>query len=210
MSKNHKVLIIYPPNQLMDIETPRPDGSLGPLYLASELEKRGIETDILDASVGTEEHDLTNTFYRTVRQENGLIRIVGRVDDVIKVAGHRVTTGELENAIAKHPNITESAVVGIPDEIKGEVPIAFAVPSEALAEEGRENLEKGVVDLIKKTIGPIALPKKVYLVEDLPKTRSGKIMRRILRKLFTKEELGDLSTLANPESVEKIQQIIKK
>ena len=80
MSKNHKVLIIYPPNQLMDIETPRPDGSLGPLYLASELEKRGIETDILDASVGTEEHDLTNTFYRTVRQENGLIRIGMRFD----------------------------------------------------------------------------------------------------------------------------------
>ena len=71
-------------------------------------------------------------------------------------------------------------------------------------------IEKEIIDLIKKTIGPIALPKKVYLVEDLPKTRSGKIMRRILRKLFTKEELGDLSTLANPESVEKIQQIIKK
>ena len=141
------------------------------------------------------------------QDKNGLIRIVGRVDDVIKVAGHRVTTGELENAIAKHPDITESAVVGIPDEIKGEVPIAFVVSA------GKKEeilIEKEIIDQIKKTIGPIALPKKVYLVEDLPKTRSGKIMRRILRRLFTGEELGDLSTLANPESVEKIRKVIVK
>jgi len=84
------------------------------------------------------------------------------------------------------------------------------VPSEALAKEGRENLEKEVIDQVKKEIGPIALPKKVYLVKDLPKTRSGKIMRRILRKLFTGEELGDLSTLANPESVEELKKIINK
>jgi len=140
--------------------------------------------------------------------KNGLIRIIGRVDDVIKVAGHRITTGELEAAVNAHPDISESAVVGIPDEIKGEVPVAFAVPSEALAKEGGEKLKKEVIEQVRKEIGPIALPKEVYLVEDLPKTRSGKIMRRILKKLFTGEELGDLSTLANPESIEVIKKII--
>ena len=145
------------------------------------------------------------------RDENGLIRIIGRVDDVIKVAGHRVSTGELENAINLHPEISESAVVGIPDEIKGEVPVAFVVWNErsASAEASADKVKKEVVSQIKKEIGPIALPKEVYLVEDLPKTRSGKIMRRILKRLFTGEELGDLSTLANPEIVDKIQQTIK-
>ena len=145
------------------------------------------------------------------RDENGLIRIIGRVDDVIKVAGHRVSTGELENAINLHPEISESAVVGIPDEIKGEVPVAFVVWNErpASAEASADKVKEEVVGQIKKEIGPIALPKEVYLVEDLPKTRSGKIMRRILKRLFTGEELGDLSTLANPEIVDKIKEIIK-
>ncbi|MDD5145261.1 MAG: acetate--CoA ligase [Candidatus Pacebacteria bacterium] len=146
----------------------------------------------------------TNTYFTSdgaFRDEGGLVRIVGRVDDVLKVAGHRVSTGELENAAAKHPDIIESAVVGIPDEIKGEVPIIFAVSRK---EKPEEELKKGIIDQIKKEIGPIALPKEVYIVEDLPKTRSGKIMRRILKRLFTGEELGDLSTLSNPEIVEKI------
>lgn len=140
------------------------------------------------------------------KDKAGLIRIVGRVDDVIKVAGHRVTTGELENAVAKHLDIIECAIIGVPDAIRGEVPVAFVVSKK---DRKVKEIEKGVVDQIKREIGPIALPKKVYLVEDLPKTRSGKIMRRILRKLFTGEELGDLSTLANPESVEKLKKIIK-
>jgi len=144
-----------------------------------------------------------------LRNKNGLIRILGRVDDVIKVAGHRISTGELEAAINLHPEITESAVIGIPDEIKGEVPMAFAVPSVALAKEGSENLKKEIIEQIRKQIGPIALPKEVFIVEDLPKTRSGKIMRRILKKIWTQEELGDLSTLANPESVERIKEVIK-
>jgi len=139
-----------------------------------------------------------------LQDENGLIRILGRVDDVIKVAGHRLSTGELEAAVNLHPEITETAVIGIPDEIKGEVPVIFVVslhPSEKLKEE--------IINQIKKEIGPIALPKEVFLVEDLPKTRSGKIMRRILRKLLTREDLGDLSTLANPEAVEKIKLNLK-
>ena len=141
-----------------------------------------------------------------IKDENGLIRIIGRVDDVIKVAGHRVSTGELENAVNMHAEISESAVVGVPDEIKGEVPVAFVSYKGA---KSAEEIKKEIINQIKKEIGPIALPKEVYLVEDLPKTRSGKIMRRILRKLFTGEELGDLSTLSNPETVEKIKNIIQ-
>ncbi|MBU0476692.1 acetate--CoA ligase [Patescibacteria group bacterium] len=140
------------------------------------------------------------------KNKKGLIRIVGRADDVIKVAGHRLTTGELEAAINLHPEITECAVIGVPDEIKGETPAAFVVYK---GKKSPEKIIKEIVGQIKREIGPIALPKEVYLVQDLPKTRSGKIMRRILRKLFTGEELGDLSTLANPESVEKIKNLIK-
>jgi acetyl-CoA synthetase len=141
------------------------------------------------------------------RDENGLIRIVGRVDDVIKVAGHRVATGELEAAIEKHEDITECAVVGMLDEIKGEVPVAFIILKK---ERNLEEIKKEAIEQVKREIGPIALPKEVYVVDDLPKTRSGKIMRRILKRMFTGEELGDLSTLANPESVEKIKNILGK
>jgi acetyl-CoA synthetase len=141
------------------------------------------------------------------KDENGLIRITGRVDDVIKVAGHRISTGELEAAVNLHQEIIESAVVGVPDEIKGEVPVVFVVYK---GKKGIEEVKNEVINLIRKQIGPIALPKEVYLVEDLPKTRSGKIMRRILKRLFTGEELGDLSTLANPESVDSIKKIIEK
>jgi len=144
-----------------------------------------------------------------LKDENGLIKIIGRVDDIIKVAGHRLSAGELENAISKHPDIIECAVIGVPDEIKGEVPTAFVVLEKKVEARPQSELKKEVVGQIRKEIGPIALLKEIYLVEDLPKTRSGKIMRRILRKLRTGEELGDTSTLANPESIEKIRRIIK-
>ncbi len=140
------------------------------------------------------------------KDKNGLVRVVGRVDDVIKVAGHRVSTGELEAAITTHSAITECAVVGIPDQIKGEVPVAFIISKK----DSGEKIKKEVILQIRKEIGPIALPKEVYLVKDLPKTRSGKIMRRILKRLFTGEPLGDLSTLANPDSVKEVKKIIKK
>ena len=141
------------------------------------------------------------------KDENGLIRIVGRVDDVIKVAGHRLSTGELEAAINLHPEISESAVVGFPDEIKGEVPVVFVVYK---GKKEEKIVKEEVISQIRKQIGPIALPKEVFVVDDLPKTRSGKIMRRILRKVLLEEQLGDLSTLANPESIDKIKRAIKK
>ena len=140
-----------------------------------------------------------------LKDESGLIRIIGRVDDVIKVAGHRLSTGEMEAAITSHKEITECAVIGIPDDIKGEVPVVFIIYKE---QKPIQDIKKEVLGYLKEKIGPIAFPKEIYLVEDLPKTRSGKIMRRILKRLFTGEELGDLSTLANPESVDKIKERI--
>ena len=108
--------------------------------------------------------------------------------------------------IESMPQVKECAVVGVADEIKGEVPVAFVV---CKTDKSAENIKEEVVRQIRKEIGPIATPKEVYLVKDLPKTRSGKIMRRILRKLFTSEELGDLSALSNPESVEEIKLILR-
>lgn len=139
------------------------------------------------------------------RDKKGLIRVVGRSDDVIKVAGHRLSTAEMEDAINKLSFVSECAVIGVPDKIKGEVPVVFVVIS---GKKTQKEIEKELVARLKEGIGPIALPSKAFVVKDLPKTRSGKIMRRIMRKLFTKEELGDLSTLANPESVEGIKEKI--
>jgi len=138
------------------------------------------------------------------RDKNGLIRIVGRADDVIKVAGHRISTGEIENIIALDQRVSECAVIGIPHEIKGEVPTVFVV-----LKPNKKVKDKEIINLVIDGIGKIAKPAKVYFVSELPKTRSGKIMRRILRRLFTNEDLGDLSTLANPKSVEEIKKIIK-
>jgi len=135
------------------------------------------------------------------RDKDGLYRIIGRVDDVINVSGHRLGTAEVENAINEHNAIVESAVIGYPHEIKGQGIFAFVitsydVPEEALAAELRE--------IITQEIGPIAKPDRLVIVPGLPKTRSGKIMRRILRKIASGEadKLGDLSTLLDPEIVE--------
>jgi acetyl-CoA synthetase len=135
----------------------------------------------------------------------GLIRVLGRSDDVIKVAGHRLSTAEMENTVSGISSVSETAVIGVPHEIKGETPIVFAV-----LKKKSQGIEKEIFDRIKKDIGPISLPQKIYIVNDLPKTRSGKIMRRILKKIFTDEDLGDLTTLANPESVNDIKKKLKE
>ena len=174
-------------------------GMLGGLYKDDE---KYVKTYFSDFGEGI--YYTSDTAYR---DENGLIRIVGRADDVIKIAGHRLTTGELENAIAKNRSVAECAVAGVKDEIRGEVPVAFLVLKE---EREKEDLHKEIAESLRKEIGPIALIKEIYIVPDIPKTRSGKMMRRILKKLFTGEELGDLSTLSNPESVEVLKQIINE
>ncbi|MEQ8628361.1 acetate--CoA ligase [Ekhidna sp.] len=138
------------------------------------------------------------------RDHDGYLRILGRVDDVINVSGHRMGTAEVENAINEHPKVVESAVVGFPHDVKGQGIYAYVICDM----EGRteENLKKEIKDTVRKIIGPIATPDEVQIVPGLPKTRSGKIMRRILRKVASKDisNMGDTSTLLNPEVVEEI------
>lgn len=139
------------------------------------------------------------------RDEDGYYRILGRVDDVMNVSGHRMGTAEVENAINEHPLVNESAVVGYPHPIKGQGIFAFVVAGE-LSAGGEEGLKSSIVKGVAKIIGPIAKPDKILLVEGLPKTRSGKIMRRILRKIGegNYENFGDISTLLDTSVVESI------
>src|SRR3989339_1935540 len=137
--------------------------------------------------------------------QNGLIRITGRTDDVMKVAGHRLATAEVENAIHDNKVVGDCAVVPMPDKIKGQVPIAFVVLKKGHPSKDLEQKLKKHVDI---KIGPTARPARIFFVEDLPKTRSGKIMRRILKSLLIKEEPEGLMTLVNPSSVEKIKDTI--
>jgi len=137
------------------------------------------------------------------RDKTGNIRLTGRVDDVLKVAGHRLSTAEVEDALNQHDAVIECAVVGGPHKIKGEVPIAFVTIT---GREPSDELKEELVKQVEKVIGPTARPDKIIFVEDLPKTRSGKIMRRILKNLMIDQPLGDITTLSNPESVEKLKQ----
>jgi acetyl-CoA synthetase len=136
------------------------------------------------------------------RDEDGYYWITGRVDDVINVAGHRLGTAEVENALVAHANIAEAAVVGYPHEIKGQG--IYAYVTLMVGVEPDETLRADIVAWVRKEIGPIASPDIVHFAPGLPKTRSGKIMRRILRKIAEKEfeTLGDTSTLADPTVVE--------
>ncbi|MCP3929435.1 MAG: acetate--CoA ligase [Bacteroidetes bacterium] len=140
------------------------------------------------------------------RDENGLYRIIGRVDDVINVSGHRMGTAEVENAINLHDKVVESAVVGYPHPIKGEGIYAYVITTADVTD--GDAFIKEVRALVTKEIGPIAKPDRVQIVSGLPKTRSGKIMRRILRKVASGDtsNLGDTSTLLNPEVVNSIQE----
>ncbi|MSP34004.1 MAG: acetate--CoA ligase [Rickettsiales bacterium] len=143
------------------------------------------------------------------RSEDGLYRIIGRTDDVLKISGHRIGTAEVENAINMHENIAESAAIGFPHQIKGEGICVFVIPK--TTPQSKEYLENEIIELIKKEIGSIAKPDKIYIINDLPKTRSGKIMRRVLKKIIAGEsDLGDISTLVNPEIVEELKKMIGK
>ncbi len=138
------------------------------------------------------------------RDDDGYYRITGRVDDVIIVSGHNMGTAEIESAIDEHAAVCETAVVGYPHDIKGQGVYAYVICYEKPIDE--EKLRKEIREVVAKIIGPIAKPDKIQFVSGLPKTRSGKIMRRILRKIaegdFT--NLGDTTTLLDPAIVDEI------
>lgn len=128
--------------------------------------------------------------------------LLGRIDDVVNVSGHRIGTAEIESALVSHPDVAEAAVVPIPHPIKGQGLMAFVILVEGT--QATENLRKALADHVKKEIGPIAIPEKIRFTKSLPKTRSGKIMRRLLRKIASNDtsNLGDISTLADPSVIE--------
>lgn len=173
------------------------------------------------------------------RDSDGHLWIRGRVDDVINVSGHRLSTAEIEAALGKHENCAEAAVLGRPDEITGQSIWAFCILKSknsssaaggsstaasdnssgvsinsisSLSPEMENQLRTEMTKLVRKSIGPLATPKYIILTSDLPKTRSGKIMRRLLRKILAGEgdQLGDLSTLNNPAIIEEVKELVKK
>lgn len=143
-----------------------------------------------------------------LRDEDGYYRITGRVDDVIIVSGHNLGTAPIEDAVNEHPNVAESAIVGFPHDIKGNALYGFVILKEAVANAQREQQKAEINQVITQQIGPISKLDKIQFVSGLPKTRSGKIMRRILRKIAggDAKDLGDISTLLNPEVVEEIKE----
>ena len=132
------------------------------------------------------------------RDKDGYFWLLGRVDDVINVSGHRMGTAELESALVAHPMVAEAAVVGYPHDIKGEGIYAYITVKDGV--EATEDLRMKIINHVRKEIGPIASPDVIHFANSLPKTRSGKIMRRILRKIAAGEidQLGDTTTLADP------------
>ncbi|MEW6043821.1 MAG: acetate--CoA ligase [Thermoproteota archaeon] len=138
-----------------------------------------------------------------IKDKDGYLWLLGRADDVLKIAGHRIGTAELESSLVSHKSISEAAVCGIADQLKGEAIIAFLVPKEGVLVS--ESLKKEIVDTVRKQIGPIATPQEMYFVSKLPKTRSGKIMRRLLKAIASNEKIGDISTLEDGAAVNEIQ-----
>jgi len=136
----------------------------------------------------------------------GNIRITGRVDDVMNVAGHRLATAEVESALAQNDKVSEVAVVSRPHDLKGEVPVAFVLLRGGV--EGSDEITKELMTTVNQVIGPTGRPDQIVFAHDVPKTRSGKIMRRVLKALVRHEPVGDLTTLQNPESVDTLKDLI--
>jgi len=140
------------------------------------------------------------------KDEMGNIRITGRVDDVMNVAGHRLATAEVESALAQNDKVSEVAVVSRPHDLKGEVPVAFVLLRKGI--EGSDEIVKELMATVNQVIGPTGRPDQIVFTHDVPKTRSGKIMRRVLKSLVRHEPVGDLTTLQNPESVDTLKDLV--
>jgi len=138
--------------------------------------------------------------------EEGYVYILGRVDDVVKVAGHRISPAEIENVVLENPKIAEAAVIGVPDPEKGNVLVVFAVLKKDY--EPSEELKEEIIRNIREKFGHVAVVKNIYFVEKLPKTRTGKIMRRVLRAVVSGSNIGDISTLEEAEAIEELRKIL--
>ena len=148
-----------------------------------------------------------NNYYSgdyAIKDSDGYFWLLGRADDILKVAGHRIGTAELESSLVSHSDIAEAAVCGIPNEIKGEVIVAFVVLKQNAKKNG-DLLRTELIETVRNGIGPIATPRQIYFVTKLPKTRSGKIMRRVLKAIASNEKIGDVSTLEDGAAVKDVQ-----
>jgi propionyl-CoA synthetase len=152
-----------------------------------------------------------STFDWGIRDEDGYFFILGRTDDVINVAGHRLGTREIEESLSSHPNVAEVAVVGVADPLKGQVALAFAIlkdpmqadtPQKKLAHEGE------MMKVVDSQLGAVARPSRVHFVAVLPKTRSGKLLRRSIQALAEGRDPGDLTTIEDPTALEQIRNAI--
>jgi propionyl-CoA synthetase len=153
-----------------------------------------------------------STFDWGIRDAEGYHYILGRTDDVINVAGHRLGTREIEEAVQAHPNIAEVAVVGVADSVKGQMPLAFAVvkdSSKITTAEERRRHEREVMETVDKQLGAIGRPSRVHFVSLLPKTRSGKLLRRSLQALAEGRDPGDLTTIEDPAALDQIRSALQ-
>ncbi|MBC5766706.1 propionate--CoA ligase [Ramlibacter albus] len=152
-----------------------------------------------------------STFDWGIRDEDGYFFILGRTDDVINVAGHRLGTREIEESISSHPNIAEVAVVGVADQLKGQVAMAFAVPKDAsglVDEAAKLKFEGEVMKVVEQQLGAVARPARVRFVTVLPKTRSGKLLRRAIQAVCEGRDAGDLTTIEDPTALQQIRELV--
>jgi len=182
------------------IEPPLPPGAMTTVWGDDARYVQTYYTSFADEMVYT-------TFDWATRDADGYYFVLGRTDDVINVAGHRLGTREIEEAIQSHPNVAEVAVVGVADAVKGQVPVAFAVlkdAARAATAEGAVSQEKEIMAAVDKAIGPVARPARVCFVTLLPKTRSGKLLRRSIQALCEGRDPGDLTTIEDAGALEQI------
>jgi propionyl-CoA synthetase len=185
------------------IEGPLPPGCMQTVY--------GDDERFVKTYWSNYREQVYSTFEWGVRDADGYYFILGRTDDVINVAGHRLGTREIEESISSHPNVSEVAVVGVEDKLKGQVAIAFAIlknAEPASTPEGRKALEAEVMAVVDKQLGAVARPARVHFVSLLPKTRSGKLLRRSIQALCEGRDPGDLTTIEDPASLQQIRAAI--
>jgi propionyl-CoA synthetase len=188
-----------------------PDGEKGVVTIAPPLPPGCMST------VWGDDERFVNTYFKNfrdqlvystfdwgIRDKDGYYFILGRTDDVINVAGHRLGTREIEEAVSMHPNVAECAVVGVADPLKGQMPLAFAVLKDA----SRKTSAEEVMQTVDRQLGAIARPKAVHFVSLLPKTRSGKTLRRSIQALAEGRDPGDLTTIEDPNALEQIRKAL--
>ena len=193
-----------PPGQkgVLVIQPPLPPGCMSTIWNDDER--------FLKSYFGHFKELLYSSLDWAIRDEDGYTFILGRTDDVINVAGHRLGTREIEEAISAHPRVAEAAVIGVHDELKGQVPLVFVTLKQAKPGDDGEQLAAEMVQQVTHSLGAVARPAQVHIVNALPKTRSGKLLRRSLQALAERRDPGDLSTLDDPGALEEIRRALGK